>query len=199
MAKGKTERAENTRDLKIRRATAFDVVNLAKMLVRGRNEQAESIWYPTVPEGIRGEMLTSQYCLTLIDKAVVYVADLNGRLLGCIGCSVDRFPWSDDWMLTNEWFYVMPQFRDSDIAKALLHAVEAFADADVLPLTNETKPRMAIVMGMISGQQTGVKNRWMEQQGFVNGGGNFVRAPQNVEFQEDDEINEGAAELADTG
>jgi len=197
MAKGKTEKADSTRDLNIRRATAFDVVNLAKMLIRGRNEQAETIWYPSVPEGHRGEMLSTQYCLTLIDKAVVYVADLNGRLLGCIGCSVDRFPWTDDWMLTNEWFYVMPQFRDSDIAAALLHAVEAFADADTLPLSGETKPRMPIMLGMVSGQQTGVKNRWMQQQGFINGGGNFVRAPQNVEIEENIDNDADSAGMAD--
>lgn len=196
MAKGKTERAEQARDLNIRRATAFDVVNLAKMLIRGRNEQAETIWYPTVPEAHRGEMMTTQYCLTLIDKAVVYVADLNGRLLGAIACSVDRFPWTDDWMLTNEWFYVMPQFRDSDIAKALLHAVESFADSDVLPFSGEAKPRMPIMMGMVSGQQTGVKNRWMEQQGFINGGGNFVRAPQNDEVKEDIDYDEDVADVA---
>jgi len=182
MAKSKND---DPRDLTIRRATAFDVVNLAKMLIKGRDEQAEGIWYPAVPEGERGEMMACQYMLTLIDKAVIYVADLNGRLLGVIGCSVDRFPWSDDWMLTNEWFYVLPQFRDSEIALALLHAMETFADADELPFSGEKKPRMAILLGMVSGQRTGVKNAWMQRQGYENGGGNFVRAPQNEPDQQD--------------
>ena len=181
----KKEDPKEPRTLRIRRATAFDVVNLAKMLMQARDEQAEDIWYPSVPEGERGKMMAVQYVLALIDKAVIYVADLNGRLLGCIGCAVDRFPWSDDWMLTNEWFYVLPQFRDSEIAENLLRAMEQFADSDELPFSGEEKPRMAILMGMVSGQQTGVKDRFMKQQGYDNGGGNFVRAPQYEPQQED--------------
>jgi GNAT superfamily N-acetyltransferase len=189
MAKGNSKKDDEARDLVIRRATAFDVVNLAKMLIAARDEQADGIWYPSVPEGDRGRMMATQYVLALIDKAVIYVADLNGRLLGCIGCSVDRFPWSDDWMLTNEWFFVLPQFRDSEIALALLSAMESFADADQLPYSEEAKPRMAIMLGMVTGQQTGIKNRWMQQQGFINGGGNFVRAPQYEPQQEDDDVD----------
>lgn len=186
MAKQKGKKDE-VRDLKIRRATAFDVVNLSKMLIKARDEQVNGgIWYPAVADGERGEMMACQYVLTLIDKAVIYVADLNGRLLGVIGCSVDRYPWSDEWMLTNEWFYVLPQFRESDIALALLTAMEHFADAESVPYSGEDKPRMAIMLGMLSAQQTGAKDRWMRQKGYVSGGGNFVRAPHYEPHQEDD-------------
>lgn len=184
----KREKSDEPRTLVIRRATAYDVVNLAKMLIQGREEQEEGIWYPSIPEGDRGKMMACKYVLDLIDRAVIFVADLNGRLLGCIGCSVDRYPWSDDWMLSNEWFYVMPQFRDSDIAVSLLAAMEQFADADELPITGDPKPRFAIMLGIVSGHQTGVKNRFMEQQGFKNGGGNFVRAPQYGQEQDDTDI-----------
>ena len=92
-------------------------------------------------------------------------------------------------MLSNEWFYVMSQFRDSDIAISLLTAMEQFADADVLPITGDSKPRFAIMLGIVSGHQTGLKNRFMELQGFKNGGGNFVRAPQYGQIQDDTDIS----------
>lgn len=185
MAKS-NQKSDEPRTLVIRRATAYDVVNLAKMLIAGLEEQSEGIWYPRVPEGDRGKMMSVKYIIDLVDRAVIFVADLNGRLLGCIGCSVDRYPWSDDWMLSNEWFYVLEKFRDSDIAVALLQAMQDFADADELPITGEGKPRFAIMLGIVSGKQTGVKNRFMEMQGYINGGGNYVRAPQYGPQQNDD-------------
>ena len=127
----------------------------------------------------------------MINNGVVFVADLDGRLLGVIGMHVGKMAdWSDDYGLINEWFYVLPKFRDSDIARTLLQQVEIWADADVQPWNEEPKPRMPVMMGMLSGQQTGLKNKFMRSLGYVNGGGNFVRAPQHEQVETDaDEDN----------
>ena len=142
MAKSDKEQA---RPLRIRRAAAYDVVNLAKMLIAARDEQAKHIYYPSLPEGERGRSMALYHLLNMINNGVVFVADLNGRLLGVIGMHVTTLAdWSDEYGLINEWFYVLPQFRDSDIARALLSAVEAWADSDIQPWTGEPKPRRRV-------------------------------------------------------
>lgn len=174
------------RTLRIRRAAAYDVVNLAKMLQRARDEQAAHIYYPSVPEGERGKKMVVYHVLNMINDGVVFVADLNDRLLGAIGMHMTKLAdWSDEYGLVNEWFYVLPQFRDSDIARALLTAVETWADADVQPWNGQPKPRMAVMIGMLSGQQTGLKNKFMSRMGYSNGGGNYVREPQHEQDEED--------------
>lgn len=173
---------EQTRKLLIRRATAYDVVNLTKMLIQAREEQAKHVYYPALAEGERGRKMVIYHVLGMINSGIVYVADLDGRLLGAIGMDLDKLAeWSDEFGLINEWFYVLPQFRDSDIARNLLKAVEDWADADIQPWNGEPKPRMAMIIGMLSGQQTGLKNKFMQRLGYQNCGGNFVRSPMRIE------------------
>lgn len=184
----KSETPEQARTLLIRRAVAYDVINLCKMLIQAREDQAKHIHYPSLAEGERGRKMVMYHLLGMINSGVVFVADLNGRLLGAIGMHVTKLAdWSEEYGLVNEWFYVIPQFRDSDIARMLLKAVESWADADIQPWDGGEKPRMAIQLGMLSGQQTGLKNKFMQQLGYVNGGGNFIRAPQNDEIDQSDE------------
>lgn len=171
------------RDLDIRFATAFDVVNLSRLLMAARDETAKGIWYPAVADGQIGQMMVVDHVLAVIKTGVVVVADFNKRLVGCIGMSVDRWQWSSSWMMTNEWFYVDRHFRDSDIARGLLRQIENWADSDI-DHRGTTKPTMAVMIGMLSGQQTGLKNKFMKQHGYTNGGGNFVRAP-NEPFKQD--------------
>lgn len=182
----KKESPEQARPLRIRRAAAYDVVNLSKMLIQARDEQAKHVYYPALAPGERGRMMVQYHLMGMINNGVVFVADLDGRLLGAIGMSLEKLAeWSDEYGLVNEWFYVLPQFRDSDIARALLSAVEVWADADIQPWNDEPKPRMAMVVGMLSGMQTGLKNKFMQQLGYVNGGGNFVRKPQHEQNEEE--------------
>lgn len=184
----KSEQAEQARKLLIRRAVAYDVVNLTKMLIQARDEKEKHVYYPSVPEGEIGRQMVLDHVNSMTKTGVVYTADLDGRLLGAIGMHVTQMKdWSFDFGLINEWFYVLPQFRDSDIAIMLLKAVEEWADADINPWNDKAKPRMPMVVGMMSGQQTGLKNKFMQGLGFTNGGGNFVRAPQHEQFIEDDD------------
>lgn len=185
------QKTDEPRNMKIRRATAYDVVNLAKMLVKGRDEQAQKIWYPEVPRGPAGEEIQVRYLIDVISRGLVFVADLEGRLMGAIGMTVQKFGWSNEWVLLNEWFYVLPQFRDyseeqeaeledgqpRSIARALLAAVEAWADADIEPRSGQPKDALGIVLGIWSGERTGIKDRFMKQLGYNDGGGSFMRAP----------------------
>lgn len=184
----KSEQAEQARKLLIRRAVAYDVVNLTKMLIQAREEKDPRIYYPSVAEGEVGRQMVSDHARNMTKNGVVYVADLDGRLLGAIGMHVTQLKeWSPDWGLINEWFYVLPKFRDSDIAIMLLKAVEEWADADINPWNDRAKPKMPMIVGMMSGQQTGLKNKFMQGLGYVNGGGNFVRAPHHEQFIEADD------------
>lgn len=192
----KNETTEQAKPLLIRRAAAYDVVNLSKMLIKARDEQAEHIYYPSVPEGERGRKMVVYHLLNMINDGVVFVADLNKRLVGVISMHATKIAeWSDEYGLVNEHFYVIPQFRDSDIARALLTAVEAWADADLQPWSGAPKPRMPIVMGMLSGQQTGLKNKFMTQRHYKNGGGNFIRSPK-YEPNEQNNADEGNTRVA---
>jgi GNAT superfamily N-acetyltransferase len=182
------QRSEEPRNMTIRRATAFDVVNLAKMLSKAREEQANGIWYPGVAPGPDGEMIGVQYVLTLINRGLVFVADLEGRLMGAIGMVVHQYPWSSEWVLLNEWFYVLPQFRDSDIARALLTAVEVWADEEVEPRTGKHKDKLGIVIGIWSGERTGIKDQFMERLGYQNAGGSFVRAPEPLRARDEQQV-----------
>ena len=81
---------EQARPLRIRRAAAYDVVNLTKMLIQAREEQAKHVYYPALAEGERGRKMVLYHVLGMVNNGVVYVADLDGRLLGAIGMKLDN-------------------------------------------------------------------------------------------------------------
>lgn len=184
--------------IKIRRASAFDCVEIVSLLLQGAAEQRESIWYPRPTQRPTKQVGA---VLALIDQGVVIVAEqeVDGRLVAAIGVTICQDDWSDEWKMVNEWLYVMPDFRDTDIADQLLTFVEHFADAAVSPQTQEGLP---IVMAMMAGQDTELKDELMRRRGYQYGGGNWVRAPRspNVQVEEDDaDAATGDPPLAGTG
>lgn len=192
--------------IKIRRADGWDVVRLTRLLERGAQEQAESIWYPR-PSANPCKKLS--HVLGLIDRGFVVVAEAftytddpeprleRQRIIGAIGMAFAQDGWSDDWCLNNEWFYVHPEFRDADVADKLLTAVEDYASSQVDTRTGR-RVTIPIVLGMVTGTDTRLKDMLMERRGYQYGGGNFVRATNHVEQQEDDAEN-GDSELAGAG
>lgn len=186
----------------IRRADAFDIVRLARLLQKGIEEQGEDIWYPR-PSG--NHIKTLGFLLTLMDQGLVIVADATieeegkapvRRIVGSIGMAFARDRWSDDWMLNNEWFYVRRDWRATDVADKLLSAVEVFADTRIDPQTGQPV-KIPIQLGIITGKDTSLKDALMERRGWQYAGANFVRAP-HVEQQEDDSENQDS-ELVGTG
>ncbi len=182
-----------TKRIKIRRATAYDVVDLTRLLQQGAMEQAEHIWYarPSV-----NPMKRVAHVLALIDKGYVMVADMlvlvgeqeTGQrgLIGAIGMSIAKDSWSDDWCLSNEWTYVHPDYRDTEVYGNMMTAVEDFADTRVHPDTGFGLP---IIMGNMSGRDTDVKDKLLERRGYQYGGGNFVRAPNHEQEKQADDGN----------
>jgi GNAT superfamily N-acetyltransferase len=176
--------------IKIRRADGWDVVRVGRLLERGAREQAKSIWYPQPSKNSARALGT---LLALIDQGFVVVAEafieeegkaLERRIVGAIGMAFARDGWSDDWCLNNEWLYIHPEWRDTEIADKLLTAVEDFADSQTNPATKEPVT-IPIVLGVLTGTDTELKDMLMKRRGYQHGGSNFVRA-RHVEHEEND-------------
>ena len=180
--------------IKIRKATAYDVVDIAKLLVRGNAEQNEDIWYPKVTED---RTVQIAHVLALIDKGHVVVADMivvvgdepTGQrgLVGAIGMAISKDQWSLDWCLCNEWTYILPDYREGELYGNMMTAVEDFADSKVHP---ETGYGLPVLMSNMSGRDTDTKDHLVERRGYQYGGGNFVRAPTHEQETQNDQRDE---------
>lgn len=168
--------------VKIRRATPWDVIKVAHLLKRAAKEQGEDIWYSTLSVNETKQIF---HILTIIDRGFVVVAETaeQKQIVAAMGMSLSRDNWSDDWVMQNEWTYVLKTWRDTDVADQLMKAVEMFADENGDPATGKGLP---IIIGMMTGRDTDLKDKLMERKGYQYGGGNFVRAPSNVQEREKD-------------
>ena len=168
--------------VKIRRATPWDVIKIAHLLKRAAKEQAEDIWYSTLSVNEYKQIF---HILTLIDRGFVVIAETQDQkqVVAAMGTSIARDSWSDDWVMQNDWTYVLKTWRDTDVADQLMTAVEMFADENGNPATGKGLP---IIIGMMTGRDTDLKDKLMERKGYQYGGGNFVRAPRNVQEREKD-------------
>lgn len=167
--------------IKIRRANPLDVVSLVKFLQKAQEEQAKDIWYSSLGP----EAKQVAHVLTLVDSGFVAVAENSRKeLVAAIGMSIGQDQWSDDWVMTNEWMYVLPSYRSTDVANQLYGVVETFADDSVNPKTGLGLP---IIMGIMTGKNAKAKDKLMQLRGYQYGGGNFIRRPKHVEVEENDD------------
>ncbi len=169
--------------VKIRRATPWDVIKIAHLLKRAAKEQAEDIWYSRLSVNETKQIF---HILTLIDRGFVVIAEVQDQkqIVAAMGMSIARDDWSDDWVMQNDWTYVLKTWRDTDAADQLMTAVEVFADESGNPATGKGLP---IIIGMMTGRDTDLKDKLMERRGYQYGGGNFVRAPNDVQKVERNE------------
>ena len=167
--------------VKIRRATPWDVIKVAFLLKRAAKEQREDIWYSTISINETKQIF---HILSLIDQGFVVVAETDNQkqIVAAMGMSIARDDWSDDWVMQNDWTYVLSTWRDTDVADQLIKAVERFADKSGDPATGKGLP---IIIGMMTGRDTDLKDKLMERKGYQYGGGNFVRAPRDVQKEND--------------
>ncbi len=172
----------------IRRATPWDVIKIARLLQRAAKEQGEDIWYSTLSINDTKQIL---HVLMLIDKGFVVIAETaeQKQIVAAMGMSIARDDWSDDWVMGNDWTYVLSTWRDTDVADQLMTAVEMFADENGNPATGKGLP---IIIGMMTGRDTDLKDKLMERRGYQYGGGNFVRAPSDVQKEESPEAGDTA-------
>jgi len=187
--------------VKIRRATPWDVIDITHLLKRAAGEQKKDIWYSTISIN---EMKQISHVLTLIDIGYVVIAERHytvnqeerTQIVAAMGMGLARDDWSDDWVMQNEWTYVLPSWRDTDVADQLITAAEIFADEHGDPATGKGLP---IIIGMMTGRDTDLKDKLMKRKGYQYGGGNFVRAPSDVQEIQDDDTEAGDSSVAGSG
>jgi GNAT superfamily N-acetyltransferase len=166
----------------IRRATPWDVVRIVRLLWKAADEAQRDIWFwsfePTGAKAIA-------HALLMVEKGVLMVAENSDkRLVGTFCLSWYQEPWSNDWVLQTEWLYVLPAYRSGGTAEALLTGAEKIADGLINPATGKGPP---IVIGLMSGRDTELKDEWLKRKGYRYGGGTFVRAPYEQQKVIDDD------------
>jgi len=159
----------------IRQANAWDVVKIGRLSLRAFEEQGEHSWFPLPdPRGLR--LIGS--ILKVMEEGLTLVAQTKeGRIVGMIAMDFQRFGWSDEYLLTNEGFYVLPAFRTGKYARTsfmLMEAVERFADSRRHPRTGQGLP---VQMSIHSGVDTELKDALLRGRGYQYIGGNFRREP----------------------
>lgn len=103
----------------IRRAVSDDIVRIKRLLQENKT--------PLIRVGRTDENKAYQFALALIQMGYVAVADLNGNIVGTIGCAAFPAPASNDIVLNGEWLYVQPKYRSDGLATALIRAALRYA------------------------------------------------------------------------
>jgi len=150
--------------IQVRKAQPKDIVNIAKLLHGGWNEQ-------TVEYAPIDDVCGYRWILGILEEGFVAVADLNGRIVGAACASPYRPAWSLQWLVDMEFLYVLPSFRRDGIAESLMKAVEGFADKHGAPMT----------FGIQTGEKPLLKDRMLKQAGWTYVGGNFLRPDRGKE------------------
>jgi GNAT superfamily N-acetyltransferase len=163
--------------IQVRNAQPKDVVNIAKLLKQGWYEQ--TVEYAPV-EDLRGY----KWIISVLEEGFVAVADLNGRIVGAAACSPFRCPWSLDWMLDVDFFYVMENFRREGVSDKLLKAVEGFAD----------KVELSLTLNLQTGEKPLVKDRMMKIAGWKYVGGHHLRSAKKKDGRKENDDNEPVRE-----
>jgi GNAT superfamily N-acetyltransferase len=165
--------AGKQKKIQVRTAQPKDIVNIGKLLKHGWYEQ--SVEYAPVDD-LRGY----QWILSILEEGFCAVADLNGRIVGASACSPFRCPWSQQWMLDVDFYYVMENFRRDGISDALLKAVEGFAD----------KVELSLTLNLQTGEKPLVKDRMMQMAGWTYVGGHHLRAAKTDGRKEENDDGE---------
>lgn len=117
-------------ELMIRRAVPLDCVNIARAL--------KASWEPSqaaVPAQV-DDLRAVEYVTNTLRESFVVVADLSGRLIGVMACTLMRERWSrpDDWFLADEFVVISSAWVTRGVIERLLAEAEAFADQESMPL-----------------------------------------------------------------
>jgi GNAT superfamily N-acetyltransferase len=92
------------------------------------------------------------------------VEDEDGKFVGSIGLNVTT-PWySDGKYLTDGWFYVLPEHRNSGVGKMLIDRAKEFAEDSGLPM----------IIGVFNSEETEAKFDIMRRMGMKVVGGLFA-------------------------
>ena len=142
-------------DIKIRTANAKDASNIVRLLFDWFSE-TDLGW----PEPDDVDMLS--WVSEVMRTGRIFVAERSGRLIGVVGVQQQPFKWNRSaWYFGDAFFFVTPAYRRGGVANALMKAVQTHAASHGLPL----------VMGIITGRNTDVLERWYRIQGGEYAGG----------------------------
>jgi len=159
----------------IRQAIAWDVVKVGRLSLQAIEEQGQAAWFAR-PEPTGFKLLSTH--LESIGNGLVMVAETReGRIVGMLAMSYQQYGWSDEYLFTNEWFYVLPAYRSGKYAKTafmLMEAIEKFADSRRNPKTGKGLP---IQMAIHSVLDPKLKDALFRARGYDYVGGSFRREP----------------------
>lgn len=162
--------------IKVRRAEPRDIVNIAKLLKDGWNQQ-------TLQFAPIDDACGYRWILSILEQGFVVVADLNGRIVGTACASPYRPEWSLTWLMDMAFLYVLPSFRRDGVAEKLIQAVTNFAD----------KHGAGLTFGIETLDKPLIKDRLLKIAGWTYSGGNFLRPPKQDGQEQDKDKNESDA------
>ncbi len=102
----------------------------------------------------------------ILHEGIVLVATEGGKLLGSIGGSTSTDWWSNEKYLADNWFYVYPESRKSEVAKNLI--------TDFIKIGKEAN--MKVRLGHIFSGDLDRKDKFYERLGLVKAGSTYVEA-----------------------
>lgn len=158
MSAAADEVRSEVRRIAVRPATAFDVVNIAR-LVKEMFAESKSPLTSVVDVNL------VRWVAYIVAKEFCAVAELNGRLMGVTGFSAFTPPWGDETLMMLDFFYVTPAFRAHGTSEALLDLVERWA-----------KSRKLRIYGTIlNGTYSGAVNKRINEGGYHKVGLTFLK------------------------
>jgi|TARA_R100000900_G_scaffold15284_1_gene13384 hypothetical protein len=137
----------------IRRAVPEDVSEIHKMLIDMYNRIE-------VPASPLSERKVLDVIKSAMEKGIVIVAEVEGKIIGSLGGMTNSDWWSEQKHLSDIWFYVSPDKRNS---RAAVKLVKCF-----IKIGKEIK--MKVKLGHYYSGDIERKDKFFDRLGFVKAG-----------------------------
>ena len=137
----------------IRRAVPEDVSQIHKMLI----DMYSRIEIPASP---LSEKKVLDVVKSAMEKGIVIVAEVEGKIIGSLGGMTNSDWWSEQKHLSDIWFYVSPDKRNS---RAAVKLVKCF-----IKIGKEIK--MKVKLGHYYSGDIERKDKFFDRLGFVKAG-----------------------------
>lgn len=150
--------------MKLRSATIFDATSILLLLLKMHRAMPSAASFP-VHQGKAAQAIAG----VLSNGLCLVVEDEDSLIVGSIGGYIGRSLWySDQPVLGDMWFFVLPDHRKSTAADEL---ISAFIDK-----ANELK--VPVQLAHIVGDDMDRKDKFFERKGLVKMGSVFYKAPE---------------------
>lgn len=112
-----------------------------------------------------------------IAEGACLVAEYQEAIVGTICMRTLQEIWSDDQFLNEEWFFVLPRFRDTGAALKLLGTAEQLADEMSLP----------VFFAINNHDPEPLERLFDRRSGYRRTGSNYLRHPRNGQQEVNDD------------